>query len=161
MLRRSLNIVIKCYMLGSVLLCSLMIVIFDNSYPSDYMSSTLQNNPEWAPNQMFTVINFTNFIFTLCSNTCDSTPTIHYIILVNSALGNKDYRDIIRGSWGRPRMRGVVTRLVFLLGATENVTLQEEIIAESRGHGDLVQGSILDTYRNLTYKSVMGHVWIR
>ena len=58
-------------------------------------------------------------------------------------------------------MRGVVTRLVFLLGATENVTLQEEIIAESREHGDLVQGSILDTYRNLTYKSVMGHVWVR
>ena len=38
---------------------------------------------------------------------------------------------------------------------------QEEIIAESREHGDLVQGSFLDTYRNLTYKSVMGHVWVR
>lgn len=161
MLSRSLKFVIKCYMLGSALLCSLMIAIFGNSYPSDDMNLTLQNDTVWAPNQMFTVINLTNIIFTLCSNTCDSTRTIHYIILVNSALGNKDYRDIIRGSWGRPRMRGVVTRLVFLLGATENVTLQEEIIAESREHGDLVQGSILDTYRNLTYKSVMGHVWVR
>ena len=73
----------------------------------------------------------------------------------------QEYRDIIRASWGRPRMPGVVTRLVFMLGATENTTLQEEIIAESVEQGDLVQGTFLDTYRNLTYKSVTGHVWVR
>ena len=82
-------------------------------------------------------------------------------IFINVETNPQGYRDIIRGSWGRPQMPGLVTRLVFMLGATENVTLQEEIIAESREHGDLVQGSFLDTYRNLTYKSVMGHVWVR
>ena len=157
-----------------------MIAIFGNGYPQEYIKSTLPKSIGQT-NQMFTVINLTNIVFTLCSNTCDSTSTLHYIILVNSALGNKvvmcmykwniffinvesnpqEYRDIIRGSWGRPQMPGLVTRLVFMLGATENVTLQEEIIAESREHGDLVQGSFLDTYRNLTYKSVMGHVWVR
>ena len=27
-------------------------------------------------------------------------------------------------------------------------------------HGDLVQGNFMDTYRNLTYKTVLGHMWV-
>ena len=114
----------------------------------------------------------------------------------------QEYRDIIRSSWGRPTMPGVqtrwvitvmiiivmmmvmmmvvmmVVRLVFMLGITTETRLQEEILQESRDHGDIVQvqemssslhyflhafsqGNFLDTYRNLTYKSVMGHLWVR
>ena len=31
---------------------------------------------------------------------------------------------------------------------------------ESTDHGDLVQGSFTDSYRNLTYKNVMGLLWV-
>ena len=31
---------------------------------------------------------------------------------------------------------------------------------ENEQHRDLVQGNFLDTYYNLTYKSVMGHLWV-
>ena len=27
-------------------------------------------------------------------------------------------------------------------------------------YGDLIQGNFMDTYRNLTYKSIMGHMWV-
>ena len=27
-------------------------------------------------------------------------------------------------------------------------------------YGDLVQGNFMDTYRNLTYKTVLGHMWV-
>ena len=74
-------------------------------------------------------------------------------------------------------MMMVVVRLVFMLGTTTETHLQEEILQESRDHGDIVQvqemsssihhslhasfqGNFLDTYRNLTYKSVMGHLWV-
>ena len=52
-------------------------------------------------------------------------------------------------------------RLVFMLGTTPNTRLLEEVGQESAEHGDIVQGDLLDTYRNLTYKSVMGHLWVR
>ena len=52
-------------------------------------------------------------------------------------------------------------RLVFMLGTTSNTRLLEEVGQESAEHGDIVQGDLLDTYRNLTYKSVMGHLWVR
>ena len=52
-------------------------------------------------------------------------------------------------------------RLVFMLGESERREKQEDIIREAREHGDIVQGSFRDTYRNLTYKTVMGHVWVR
>ena len=74
-------------------------------------------------------------------------------------------------------MMMMVVRLVFMLGTTTETRLQEEILQESRDHGDIVQvqemssslhhcfhasfqGNFLDTYRNLTYKSVMGHLWV-
>ena len=34
------------------------------------------------------------------------------------------------------------------------------MIYESADHGDLVQGSFTDSYRNLTYKNVMGLLWV-
>ena len=63
------------------------------------------------------------------------------------------------------------------VGTTTETHLQEEILQESRDHEDIVQvqemssslhhclhasfqGNFLDTYRNLTYKSVMGHLWV-
>ena len=57
-------------------------------------------------------------------------------------------------------MPGIETRLVFMLGSTNNSSLQREIELENIRTRDVVQGSFLDTYRNLTYKSVMGHLWV-
>ena len=57
-------------------------------------------------------------------------------------------------------MPGIETRLVFMLGSTSNTSLQREIELENLNTRDIVQGNFLDTYRNLTYKSVMGHLWV-
>ena len=38
--------------------------------------------------------------------------------------------------------------------------LQRSLETEARRHQDIVQGNVLDTYRNLTFKSVMGHLWV-
>ena len=52
------------------------------------------------------------------------------------------------------------TRLAFMLGMPGEPSLQAELEGENEEHGDLVQGNFLDTYYNLTYKSVMGHLWV-
>ena len=45
-------------------------------------------------------------------------------------------------------------------GATTDAALQRRLEEESRRHGDLVQGDFLDTYHNLSYKAVMGNLWV-
>lgn len=51
-------------------------------------------------------------------------------------------------------------KVVFLIGKTENNETQEKIISESQTHDDLIQESFIDSYNNLTLKSVMMLKWV-
>ena len=66
----------------------------------------------------------------------------------------------IRSTWGRPRIPKLETKLAFLLGSTQNKELQEEIERENSDYHDIVQGDFVDTYHNLSYKSIMGKLWV-
>ena len=67
---------------------------------------------------------------------------------------------MFRSSWGNPDIAGVVTKLVFLLGSPDDVKKQEMLQEENKKHRDIVQGDFLDTYHNLSYKAIMGHLWV-
>ena len=43
-----------------------------------------------------------------------------------------------------------------MLGLPSQATEQAELYRENEEHQDLVQGNFIDTYYNLTFKSVMG-----
>ena len=45
-------------------------------------------------------------------------------------------------------------------GATTEAGRQRRLEEESSKYGDLVQGDFLDTYRNLSYKAIMGSLWV-
>ena len=47
-----------------------------------------------------------------------------------------------------------------MLGYSTEQLQQDSIRNESLVHGDIVQGNFLDSYKNLTYKTVMGHMWV-
>lgn len=84
----------------------------------------------------------------LTDNDCNgSSPFV--LALVHSAPRNTYSRDVIRRTWGRS------VRVLFLIGETD-VPLE----AEERRHNDLIRGSFVDSYRNLTYKHTMGLKWI-
>ena len=63
-------------------------------------------------------------------------------------------------SWGDPDIPGVVTKLAFLLGRPADDKKQEILEEESRKHRDIVQGDFMDTYHNLSYKAIMGNLWV-
>ena len=46
------------------------------------------------------------------------------------------------------------------VGSTTDQDVQMSLEEESQQHGDLVQGDFLDTYRNLSYKAIMGSIWV-
>uniref|UniRef100_UPI00358E25A5 beta-1,3-galactosyltransferase 2-like isoform X1 n=1 Tax=Myxine glutinosa TaxID=7769 RepID=UPI00358E25A5 len=90
------------------------------------------------------------------------------VLLVISSNQNKEARDVIRKTWGSVRRVQVnlsgnafvvnITR-VFLLGRLSS-PVQEEIEKESQEYHDIVQQDFLDTYRNLTLKTMMGLQWL-
>jgi beta-1,3-galactosyltransferase 1 len=52
-----------------------------------------------------------------------------------------------------------LARYVFLLGTLDNATLQEQLRQESMQFKDIIQFNFVDSYRNITYKSIMGFKW--
>lgn len=97
---------------------------------------------------LFEVDNFhTNKDNTFCA------PEIKVLILISSAPSNFEKRKIIRNTWGNLKSYSDVA-LYFLLGLS-NFSLTYEIDK----YNDIVMGSFIDTYNNLTYKHVMGLIW--
>ena len=47
-----------------------------------------------------------------------------------------------------------------MLGRPEDGQKQEKLREENKKHGDIVQGDFLDTYHNLSYKAIMGNLWV-
>lgn len=52
-----------------------------------------------------------------------------------------------------------IHRVLFLLGTVKNATVQREINVESMYYDDIIQENFLDSYYNLTLKSIMMVKW--
>ncbi|XP_023235638.1 beta-1,3-galactosyltransferase 5-like [Centruroides sculpturatus] len=108
-----------------------------------------------------TLIDYKGFKFLLNSRKCDDQPKLFLIIFVHSSPTHFQRRATIRSTWGKDRtVAGKSVRLVFMLGTVNDLQLQQSIIREQQLFGDLVQGNFVDSYRNLTYKHVMGLKWV-
>ncbi|XP_013793716.2 beta-1,3-galactosyltransferase 5-like, partial [Limulus polyphemus] len=95
---------------------------------------------------------------------CSSTKTsFGLLILVTSKISNYIERLTIRSTWGSDATvfnnEGDV-RLAFLLGYTTDKSAQNMVLRESGVYADIIQENFLDTYRNLTLKSVMLLKWV-
>ncbi|GIY44984.1 beta-1,3-galactosyltransferase 5 [Caerostris extrusa] len=67
------------------------------------------------------------------------------------------HRIVIRRTWADPKLDLPPIKVVFLLGMTNQY--QDAIERENEVHEDIIQGNFFDSYRNLTYKHVMGLSW--
>nr|XP_040574061.1 beta-1,3-galactosyltransferase 5-like [Lepeophtheirus salmonis] len=64
-------------------------------------------------------------------------------------------RENIRGSWGKHLTKlSPHSRTVFILGNNKDWTNSKELQNEINIHGDILQGSFVDSYYNLTLKTV-------
>ena len=120
----------------------------DASLPPPYPMHKL------PPSDRTTLIDVKDFTFQLNNFPCNGSSTLLLLVLVHSAPGNVEKRRTIRQTWGRE-----FHQLLFLLGAVESRAAQDALEEENSIYRDLVQGSFLDSYRNMTYKHVMGLKW--
>lgn len=92
----------------------------------------------------------------VCLSYVDHIPGPHMIVVVKSSLTNFENRNTLRSTLltQMDRNNDMHLRYVFLLGQTLDVTLQEKILEESNTYTDIVQYNMMDTYNNLTYKTL-------
>ncbi|XP_042313766.1 beta-1,3-galactosyltransferase 5-like [Sceloporus undulatus] len=91
---------------------------------------------------------------------CSRNPPF-LVILVTSSHVQSKARMAIRETWGKKTLianKGIVT--YFLLGTALNHDDQIAVTSESLKYGDIIQKDFIDTYYNLTLKTMMGIEWI-
>lgn len=84
---------------------------------------------------------------------------VYMIILVGSHPEHATLRDVIRQTWGNPRIDGFPVKLGFLFGRIEDPQQQQLLEEEDRNHTDILQGNFQDSYRNVTLRDLMGLRW--
>ena len=105
-------------------------------------------------------INPHNFAYVINPTETCVNRDVFLLALVLSAPSNTDRRAVIRETWGdRRNFAEIAVRVVFLLGATGDGSVQKALVDESNAHGDIVQEDFVDSYRNLTHKVIMGLKW--
>jgi len=97
-----------------------------------------------------------------CDGLVPANQTV--LILVCSAVENIDRRKAIRSTWGdRSLLAAVGARLVFVVARTDPARsppgIQRRVVAEHRRQGDVVQADFIDSYVNLTTKTLSALRW--
>lgn len=89
---------------------------------------------------------------------CNSTK-VSVVLIVTSGVNKKTARNAIRATWG-----GYANKLglpvLFLLGRTSYFHQQRLIEKEDSLFQDIIQGKCLDSYRNMTLKTVTLMKWV-
>ncbi|XP_012286095.1 N-acetyllactosaminide beta-1,3-N-acetylglucosaminyltransferase 4 isoform X2 [Orussus abietinus] len=95
-------------------------------------------------------------------NICMPPPFL--LIVICSAVANRKARDAIRNTWANKNnldsLYNSTVSIAFLVGQTDNETLDNAIMEESVENSDIIQEQFHDTYNNLTLKSVMILKWV-
>lgn len=105
-----------------------------------------------------------NFTYVLNNkNMCTPTErssSIEVIVLISSVHSNFEKRNALRETWLTPTDQNKSKfRYSFLLGMNSNKKLQVALETESATYNDIVQEDFIDTYHNLTLKTIMGVKW--
>ncbi|XP_076275527.1 beta-1,3-galactosyltransferase 1-like isoform X2 [Rhynchophorus ferrugineus] len=136
------NVTISKYFKGSYVRYSFRLHTPQNNFD---MKSLTENDYK-------KLIDIEHFSFNIVNEqVCDSRD-LFLLILVISATNDFDRRFNIRSTWGLYKRN---VKMLFMLGMTADDQLQEVIEIESEVYRDIIQGNFMDTYRNLTYKSIM------
>ncbi|XP_018327137.1 beta-1,3-galactosyltransferase 5-like [Agrilus planipennis] len=80
-------------------------------------------------------------------------------IMVTSAVQNLRARMDVRLTWGHWSIRNDV-KIIFMVGQTSDEKVQSEVRNEQNLYHDVVQGHFMDTYNNLTLKTVFMLEWL-
>ncbi|XP_051963623.1 beta-1,3-galactosyltransferase 2 [Xyrauchen texanus] len=94
---------------------------------------------------------------------CERNSPPFLILMIPLTLENTEARTAIRWTWGQENLIPHVNILrLFVIGqpTKSNPVLQQHLERESKEYGDIIQMDFVDTYQNLTIKTMMIMHWI-
>ncbi|XP_053659199.1 beta-1,3-galactosyltransferase 5-like [Anopheles marshallii] len=95
------------------------------------------------------------------ANLCPRNGTdVTLLILVTSAPTHREQRLAIRQSWGHYGSRRDIS-IGFIVGQTDDARIEDQLAAESYMYSDLIRGNFIDSYRNLTLKTISLLEWTK
>ena len=78
-----------------------------------------------------------------------------------SKTTNFDSRQAIRNTWANKYYKeNSPFKNIFVVGTSLDHAINNQIKLESQMYGDILQGDFIDTYRNLTHKTILGIKWM-
>ena len=105
-------------------------------------------------------INPFHFSYTLNPSSLCSGQDLVVVVYVHTSPDHLERRMTIRETWGNPKnFEKEYMRVVFVVGLPEKNDTQNYLEMESRYYGDILQANFVDSYRNLTYKAMLGLKW--
>ena len=129
-----------------------------NKVVSDAINSTVE---KLLKNVRLPLTIHSNVYLIKNANVCKGVENMLFLLIVHSATGNFERRKALRETWATIDLfKSHKTRVIFLLGMTNNDKTQRLITRENCCYGDIVQGDFIDTYVNLTHKAVLGLRWV-
>lgn len=81
------------------------------------------------------------------------------ICMIANRPENFEKRKLIRQTWSNHSFFPNV-RIIFLTGLSNDSNVNLKLEQENQIYKDIVQENFIDTYRNLTLKTIMGYKWI-
>jgi hypothetical protein len=84
---------------------------------------------------------------------------ISFIFTVFTRVDSFDRRQLIRSLWSNQTLKSKY-EFVFMIGRSLNDTINKMVRIESQRYFDIVQENFVDSYYNLTYKTVMSLEWV-
>ncbi|KAI8783285.1 beta-1,3-galactosyltransferase 5 [Biomphalaria glabrata] len=94
-------------------------------------------------------------------SSCQNASSYDAILAVHSAPNNVAKRNMFRWLYtDYQKTSPYKIKVLFFIGLVKSPSLQSQLTNESLTFGDLVQGSFLDAYKNLTYKAMFSYKWI-
>lgn len=110
----------------------------------------IQCNPSYARNYRFLIDNRD-----ICKN---HSPFL--VLMVPVSTHDVIARDVIRQTWGKERLvQGKVVVTLFMLGLSNRIDASK-LEEENLQHHDLIQSNFMDTYLNLTIKTMVIMDWL-
>lgn len=83
------------------------------------------------------------------------------LYVIKSALTHLDRRNVIRKTWGwEKRFSDVIIKRIFVVGVSNDDTIQRKINEEYFQNKDIVQAEFIDSYYNNTIKTLISFQWV-
>ncbi|GAB6023733.1 hypothetical protein CHUAL_008490 [Chamberlinius hualienensis] len=130
-------------------------------YFGDFRSDVIQTNrqPLVLYQPPCPLGNFPDFRFLINRDLCGDKDDVYMLILVGSHPNHLSIRNVIRQSLGHPEIENLKFKIAFTFGYLRNVSQQKMLEDESRKYNDIIQGSFMDSYHNVTLRDLMALRW--